>query len=203
MENLAITKRQIKTKEIKHKLREAMQQIMEKYDYDTLTIRNICKVSGVSYGSFYNLFPTKEDFLRYYLTYDFVEYKNQYYKDNTRFEKLNDIEKSIDIFKCCAEYNVHKGVKFIAGFYSSHNTSLFPVNEEFGKECSFTPLLKEVRYYLERAKEAKLIPSNLDINKRSYEYCYIFNGITFNWCVSNGQLEMADLTEKLLSDLYK
>ena len=56
-----------------------METIMEEDDYNTVTIRNICQVSGVSYGSFYNLYESKEVFLREYLTEEFTKYLRNYY----------------------------------------------------------------------------------------------------------------------------
>ena len=89
---IKLSKREQKRQETLNKLLNAMNEIIEKYDYDTLTIRNICSVPGVSSGSFYNLFENKEKFLTYYLTHDYID-------------------KSIDIFVTCAKYNQMKGLK--------------------------------------------------------------------------------------------
>ena len=105
---IKLSKREQKRQETLNKLLNAMNEIIEKYDYDTLTIRNIC---GVSSGSFYNLFENKEKFLTYYLTHDFISYKENYYKNNKEFDSLNYIDKSIDIFVTCAKYNQMKGLK--------------------------------------------------------------------------------------------
>lgn len=102
---IKLSKREQKRQETLNKLLNAMNEIIEKYDYDTLTIRNICSVPGVSSGSFYNLFENKEKFLTYYLTHDFISYKENYYKNNKEFDSLNYIDKSIDIFVTCAKYN--------------------------------------------------------------------------------------------------
>ena len=59
----------------------------------------------------YNLFENKEKFLTYYLTHDFISYKENYYKNNKEFDSLNYIDKSIDIFVTCAKYNQMKGLK--------------------------------------------------------------------------------------------
>jgi len=192
-DNLGLTKRQKKTNETKKKLCDAMAFIMEEYDYNTVTIRNICKVSGVSYGSFYNLFESKEDFLRYYLTSDFVKFKENYYKNHKEFAKLDPIEKSIDIFVCCAKYNVNKGIRFISGFYSPMNMTLCPLENQNGKEYSFTPLAKEAARYLEKAKQNGQLKDTVDVQKIVNEYCFLFNGITFNWCISAGQYDIVNL----------
>lgn len=193
---IKLSKREQKRQETLNKLLQAMNDIIEKYDYDTLTIRNICSVSGVSYGSFYNLFENKERFLTYYLTHDFIVYKEEYYK-NMDLNLLNPIEQSIDIFVTCAKYNKSKGLKFISGFYSPNNHDLSPLNINDHYFC-FTPLVEEARSYLNKAKELHLLKDDISIEQIIQEYCYIFNGSTFNWCVSKAQTNIVqDVQERL------
>ena len=198
--DIGISKRKQKSEETKSKLLDAMLYIMDKYDYNTVTIRNICSVSGVSYGSFYNLFESKEDFLRYYLTSDFLKYKEEYYRGNTSFAGLSAAEKSIDIFVCCASYNIYKGVKFISAFYSPNNTTLCPIPDPGGKEYSFSPLADEARGYLETAKKEGLISAAADIDEIVRQYCYLFNGITFNWCISSGGYDIKKIVKDSFTD---
>lgn len=185
---IKLSKREQKRQETLNKLLDAMNEIIEKYDYDTLTIRNICSVSGVSYGSFYNLFDTKEKFLTYYLTHDFISYKEAYYQENN-LNAFNFIEQSIDIFVTCAKYNKSKGLKFISGFYSPNNYDLSPLNMNDHYFC-FTPLVEEARHYLTQAKEQHLLKEDAPVEEIIKEYCYIFNGSTFNWCISKAQMDI-------------
>lgn len=196
-------KRELKNEENRRRLREAMESIMEEYDYNTVTIRNICQVSGVSYGSFYNLYESKEVFLREYLTEDFTKYLRNYYSTHQEFEKLTYLDKSIDIFVCCARYNTIKGIRFIRGFYTPNNSSLYPVRSDTDEKYSFTPLLQMAEEYLNKAKDAGEINKNADILAMTHTYCYIFNGITFNWCLSNGKADMVGETERLFHDYVK
>lgn len=191
------SKREIKRKENLKKLIDAMNVILEKYDYNTVTIRNICTVSKVSYGSFYNLFKTKEAFLTYYLTNDFIIFEEDYYKKHKEFEQLSLIDKSIDVFKCCAYYNVERGLDFISAFYSPKNYSLSPIQEKDEFFC-FTPLVKEATKYLSLAKKEGQIKENENINEIVKNYCFIFNGLTFNWCISQGKINHVDGVDKQL-----
>lgn len=202
-EKIKLTKQQIKTEENRKKLLSAMEYIMAKYDYNTLTIRNICKVAEVSYGSFYNLYDSKEDFLLYYLTHDFTGFMEERLKTKASFEQLNSIEKCIELFKICAEYNLKKGYLFISGFYSPVNYSLSPIGHEDGTAYSFTPLAKKSYEYLEKAKQEGILNKDLNINDIVNHFCYLFNGITFNWCVSKGQLAIVELVETAFGGYLK
>lgn len=192
-----ISNREKKKKETLKKLLDAMNMIMEKYDYDTLTIRNICSVSGVSYGSFYNLFDSKEKFLTYYLTHDFIDFKRKYYENNDVFCSMNGIEKAIDIFVSCAAYNVEKGISFVSGFYSPKNHDLSPYDKGENFYC-FTPLAQEGQEYLQMAKENGILQENVDLEEMIEEFCYIFNASTFNWCTARGKFDIvADVRKRL------
>lgn len=196
---IKISKREQKRMETLNKLIDAMTSIIDKYDFDTLTIRNICSVSGVSYGSFYNLFDSKEKFLTYYLTNDFVDFEKTYYTNNDEFTLLNSIEKSIDIFVTCARYNVEKGLKFIRAFYSPKNFELSPFNQNENFFC-FTPLVKEAKEYLKKAQEENILSRLIDIDIVIQEYCYLFNGCTFNWCIADGNLDIENDVKKRLTN---
>ena len=45
----------------------AAKQILKKKGYEELSIKNICEEAGVSNGSFYHHFKTKDDLLSYYI----------------------------------------------------------------------------------------------------------------------------------------
>ncbi|WP_373163938.1 TetR/AcrR family transcriptional regulator [Agathobaculum sp. Marseille-P7918] len=200
MKELNISKRDFNNQQNREKLLNAMHQIIEKYDYNTVTIRNLCTVSGVSYGSFYNLFKTKENFLCFYLTHDFIKYMDEYYVTHSEeFQAMNPIEKSIDIFCCCAKYNIDKGLKFVSAFYSPNNYSLFPDPGSPEQEYSFTPLLRLGREYLTKAKAQNLLKSDADIERMIHMYAYIFNGVTFNWCISQAKFDIVGEVRKCLT----
>lgn len=192
-----ISNREKKREETLKKLLDAMHIIMEKYDYDTLTIRNICSVSGVSYGSFYNLFDSKEKFLTYYLTHDFVDFKMKYYENNDAFYSMGGVEKAIDIFVSCAAYNVEKGLSFVSGFYSPKNCDLSPYNKGKNFYC-FTPLVQEGLEHLKMAQKEGTLPQDTDLEEIIEEFCYIFNASTFNWCTAQGKFDIvADVRKRL------
>ena len=179
--------------ENKKKLVASVKFLLKEYNYDTLTIRNLCKASGVSYGSFYNLFGSKEKFLVYYLTTDFVEYQKEYYRDVLDFDQLKPFDKIIDIFKCCGRYNEDRGIDYIRGFYSPKNFSLYPeIQNSEETYCSFTPLLKETWRYLEEAVDKGYLSPKMDKKKIAQRFCILFNGVTYNWCISNGKFKMEE-----------
>ena len=64
-EQIQISKQQQKSRETKEKIFQAAKRILQKKGYEELSIKNICEEAGVSNGSFYHHFKTKDDLLCY------------------------------------------------------------------------------------------------------------------------------------------
>ena len=62
-----ISRQQQKSLEKKKKIFKAAKRILQKGGYEELSIKNICEEAGVSNGSFYHHFKTKDDLLSYYI----------------------------------------------------------------------------------------------------------------------------------------
>ena len=66
-ETTGLSKQQKKSMETKAKIFKAAKRILQRSGYETLSIKNICEEAGVSNGSFYHHFKTKDDLLSYYI----------------------------------------------------------------------------------------------------------------------------------------
>ena len=66
-EKTDISRQQQKSRETKEKIFQAAKRILGKKGYEELSIKNICEEAGVSNGSFYHHFKTKDDLLSYYI----------------------------------------------------------------------------------------------------------------------------------------
>ena len=66
-EKVELSRQQQKSRETKEKIFQAAKRILQKKGYEELSIKNICEEAGVSNGSFYHHFRTKDDLLSYYI----------------------------------------------------------------------------------------------------------------------------------------
>ena len=66
-DEVGLSRQQQKSKETKERIFRAAKQILKKKGYEELSIKNICEEAGVSNGSFYHHFKTKDDLLSYYI----------------------------------------------------------------------------------------------------------------------------------------
>jgi AcrR family transcriptional regulator len=58
-----LTKRQIKANETRDRIYQTALELLETQGYETIRIEDICQKAGVSIGSFYNYFSSKNDIL--------------------------------------------------------------------------------------------------------------------------------------------
>ena len=66
-EKQKLSRQQQKSKETKERIFRAAKSILQEKGYEALSIKNICEEAGVSNGSFYHHFKTKDDLLSYYI----------------------------------------------------------------------------------------------------------------------------------------
>ena len=156
-EQTELSKQQKKSKETKARIFRAAKQILQKKGYEELSIKNICEEAGVSNGSFYHHFKTKDDLLSYYIEEqpsinpDLLDLP-----DNSEEVKIAIIRVYLNYVEYCREL----GVEFMAGYYNPKNQALNPV---IRTERPY-PIVT-VQTYVEKAIEAGVARLNVAIEE--------------------------------------
>ena len=190
-EPVELSKQQRKSKETKERIFQAAKRILQKSGYEELSIKNICEEAGVSNGSFYHHFKTKDDLLSYYI-------EDQPSIDPDRLElpknKEDAKETIIHVYLNYVKYCKELGVEFMAGYYTPHNQALNPT---IRTERPY-PIVT-VQHYLERALEANAIQLNLKIEEITTDIRMIVIGNVFEWAMRNGDAEFEGNMRRSLS----
>lgn len=190
-EPVELSKQQRKSKETKERIFQAAKRILQKSGYEELSIKNICEEAGVSNGSFYHHFKTKDDLLSYYI-------EDQPSIDPDRLElpknKEDAKETIIHVYLNYVKYCKELGVEFMAGYYTPHNQALNPT---IRTERPY-PIVT-VQHYLERALEANAIQLNLKIEEITTDIRMIVIGNVFEWAMSNGDADFEGNMRRSLS----
>ena len=190
-EPVELSKQQRKSKETKARIFQAAKRILQKSGYEELSIKNICEEAGVSNGSFYHHFKTKDDLLSYYI-------EDQPSIDPDRLElpknKEDAKETIIHVYLNYVKYCKELGVEFMAGYYTPHNQALNPT---IRTERPY-PIVT-VQHYLERALEAKAIQLNLKIEEITTDIRMIVIGNVFEWAMRNGDADFEGNMRRSLS----
>ena len=122
-ETQGLSKQQIKSRETRAKIFQAAKRILQKQGYEQLSIKNICEEAGVSNGSFYHHFKTKDDLLSYYI-------EEQPSINPDLLDTPEDADEAkigiIHIYLNYAQYCRELGVEFMSIFYTPRNQALNP-----------------------------------------------------------------------------
>ena len=180
-ETQELSKQQLKSKETKAKIFRAAKHILQKQGYEQLSIKNICEEAGVSNGSFYHHFKTKDDLLSYY-----IEEQPSINPDlldmpqNAAEAKAAIIQVYLNYVHYCQEL----GVEFMSNYYTPKNQSLNPL---IRTERPY-PIVT-VHNYLQKAIDADIIKPDLDLEDITTDIRMIVIGNVFEWCLKSGEAD--------------
>ena len=186
-----LSKQQLKSKETKERIFQAAKRILQKNGYENLSIKNICEEAGVSNGSFYHHFKTKDDLLSYYI-------EDQPSMDSGLLEVPRTIEEAknaiVGVYLNYAKYCRTLGVEFIAGYYTPHNQALNPT---IRTERPY-PIVT-VQHYLEKAVAANAISLKLSVPEIVTDIRMLVIGNVFEWAMTNGQTDFEGNIKRSIS----
>ena len=176
-----LSRQQLKSKETKAKIFRAAKDILQKKGYEQLSIKNICEEAGVSNGSFYHHFKTKDDLLSYYIEEQPGIDSNLLDMQSTPDEAKQTI---IYVYLNYVHYCQKLGVEFIANYYTPKNQSLNPLI------WSKRPYpIVTVSDYLQKAIEAGVVSPSAQLNDIATDIRMIVIGNVFEWCLKGGETD--------------
>ena len=185
-----LSRQQQKSRETKARIFNAAEQILQEQGYEALSIKNICEAAGVSNGSFYHHFKTKDDLLSYYI--EEQPSINPDYLDlpgNAEEAKTAIIRVYLNYVHYCREL----GVAFMSNYYTPKNQSLNPLTRT---ERPY-PIVT-VHDYLKRAMDAGVITLPLPLEDVTSDIRIIVIGNVFDWCLKNGEADFERNMERSL-----
>ena len=143
--------------------------------------QNICEEAGVSNGSFYHHFKTKDDLLSYYIEdQPQIEPNLLELPDSVQAVKDGIIQVYLNYVKYCREL----GVEFMSGYYDTKNQAL---NADIRTERPY-PIVT-VRAYVEKAVQAGVAVLNEPIEEFTTDIRMIVIGNVFEWCIKHGKAD--------------
>ncbi len=154
-----------------------------------LTTKRLCERANVSNGTFFYHFKTKSELLSFFLQEGFDRY---YEERKAGIEATPDVPaRVIAGFEVYVDYCLQTGVDFMRAYYVGSNAALDGRPEALGRE------------FLNRQMEdaAKALAHELGeelggIVARGC--CTVVKGCVFEWCVSNGELDLAVHVREML-----
>ena len=176
-----LPKQQITSQETKAKIFSAAKHILQKKGYEGLSIKNICEEAGVSNGSFYHHFKTKDDLLSYYI--------EEQPAIDPGFLKLPESTEEavlaiVFVYLNYVQYCRELGVEFMANYYTPKNQSLNPL---IRTERPY-PIVT-VHDYMKKCMDAGIFSSHLSLEDMTADIRMIVIGNVFEWCLKSGNAD--------------
>lgn len=176
-----LSKQQQKSLETRSRIFSAAKQILKKHGYEALSIKNICEEAGVSNGSFYHHFKTKDDLLSYYIEEQPNINPDLLELPSSPAEARRAI---VFVYLNYVRYCKELGVEFMANYYTPKNQSLNPLSRT---ERSY-PIVT-VTNYLQKCSEAGIIHLKYPLEDISTDIRMLVIGNVFEWCLKNGDAD--------------
>lgn len=190
-----LSRQQLKSQETKKRIFLAAKNILKKNGYEALSIKNICEEAGVSNGSFYHHFKTKDDLLSYYI-------EEQPAINPSLLEtpsNIDDVRNTIVlVYLNYVKYCQELGVEFMSNYYTPKNQSLNPL-----KRTARSYPIVTVRDYLEQSIAAGIIDSSLPLDNITTDIRMIVIGNVFEWCLKNGDTDFEGNMKRSLETYLK
>lgn len=178
-----------KSRETKQKIFQAAKDILQRDGYEKLSIKNICSLAGVSNGSFYHHFKTKDDLLSYYIEELPMDTAGRIRPENRKAL----IEAVVNIYRGYAAYCRNLGVGFIGSYYDTKNKALNPqirTRRAYPIEMAAVCLQEAATYGL-HLSESQAKEMLTDIRT-------IVIGSVFDWCLSHGEGDLEGSLERCI-----
>lgn len=183
-----------KTKDTKEKIYRAAAALIKKYGYDYLTVKNVCQAAGVSNGTFFYHFNTKEDLLSYYLIDGLKKYMEEInYSDSGK----NYRECLLTYYQTYVSYCVSNGLDFITNYYSPKNKAL-NTRAHRGRVTDTGVLYEYTTNCCQRGIDEGALSTRHSAIDYANNCCTILKGIIFDWALSDGETDMPSLVNELL-----
>jgi len=177
------TSRQLRATKTRKLIYDVAVKLMDEQGFAVTTIEEISKRAGVSVGTFYHYFKSKED-----IFYDLFKKADEYFESVVApdLKTLADSgatvsEQIVRYFVQYSAYNDERGLENINQLYNTKN-ELFSRKGRFMQE-----LLKELIARGQAAGELSLELSPDDAT----DFLFIASrGLVFDWCIHNGGYDL-------------
>jgi len=172
-----MTSRQAQAIRTRNKILKTAIDMMSKKGFDNITVQGISKSAGVSVGSFYYYFNSKEDILT-----DIFHRADDYFSKNVeKFQLETAADSIIEFFFHYAKYINSNGIDFAKKLYNTDNKTF--INHDRSMYQIFYMIIQNGQ---ENGEITRTMTTE--------EICnYIFiaaRGVVFEWCLHDGKYSL-------------
>lgn len=188
-----LTKRQIQANDTRNRVYKTALELMETKGLNNTSIEEISKKAGVSVGTFYNYFKSKDDIL-----VDIYRKADDYFLEVVEEELVKNgsgaYEQLLIFFRYYAKYTKDRGLDNACQLYSSKN-KLFIAKDRY--------MPKMLIRIIQEGQAAGELVKNTAADEMA-EFCMIAaRGVVFDWCLHDGVFDLELRIEAYMKKLLQ
>lgn len=189
--------RRVKSQKTRKKIFDAAASIIKEHGEEYLTIANICEVAGVSKGTFFYHFNSKEELMLYYLEEGLDSFIEEH--DSNIVQRAGDDAYMLvkSLYREYLEYCQSMGIEFISSYYQPKNKALDARNA-MGTPDTMNFLLRACTEGIARAQSKGYVRSDWSAADISYDCCSVIKGCVFEWCLADGGFDLLAHADHML-----
>lgn len=179
--------------ENKEKIIAAAIALIEEQGADCITVRRVCEKADIATGTFYYHFRNKDDLMMHFvrgLSFETVELT----------APTSDIAGRIaELYMLLIRQYMSLGIAFMRSFYTSGNQALRTYMGEIDRKfAAGTVMARCEQEFVKAQAEGGYITQNTDIHQMSADICTIVKGCIFEWCLSEGKMDIEAAVQRML-----
>lgn len=184
------TPRDIHSEETRLKILNTTEKLMSEYGVEALTVKNLCEAAGISNGTFFHYFSSKDTLISEYMQFMYDKYclDSPIPEDDSDFV-MNVIAPHIHNISFAKQL----GVEFTRCYYNINNPSLHNRGNLHAESYS--------RYILAQVKKAQsagYIYPQLNPEAISADVCMVAKGVIFEWGLCGDSFDVEAYLLKML-----
>lgn len=189
MSDKPVSSRKQQALETKTRIYQTALSLMEKKNYQSITIEEISKSAGVSVGAFYHYFKSKND-----IFFEIYQEADRYFEEYVAMElkAAPGQPRILEYFAHYAEYCQRVGLDTVKSLYNPDN-KLFIRYDRF-----MLQLLKQV---INEAQTEQLLTVELSAQQITEYLLIAARGVVCDWCLHDGLYDLNDTMQQYITRL--
>ena len=189
--------RRVKSQQTRKKIFDAAAKLLREHGEEYLTIANICETAGVSKGTFFYHFNSKDDLMLYYLEEGLDTFIEEH--DSSIVEEAGDDVCLLiwRLYHQYLDYCQQTGIEFISNYYQTSNKAL-DARSTMGTAETMNNMLRTCTEGLRRAQANGYVRKDWSAEDMSFDCCSVVKGCVFEWCLSGGAINLLAHAQHIL-----
>jgi AcrR family transcriptional regulator len=193
MEKENLTSRDLQAIETRRKIFNTAAQLIAEKGFDNVTVEEICKKSGVAKGLFYHYFHSKADIV----IETYIDVDNQYSAEVMALPITAPYDRVIYAVSFQARYAKAKGLEFVKQIYKHQldsGTAFF-----ISEDRAFFRLIRDA---IREGQQTNQLRTDVSAEVLTRLVLSISRGITYDWCLYDGDYDIEKLMHQSFQMLY-